>query len=145
SGQTVAARIAKLRCTLGDLGLSVSTGRVVDFRARDYLRAEPDSGTVPLIYPTHFKGGYVAWPKAEARKPNALLYAQRTRDLLVPNEHYVLTKRFSAKEEKKRIVAVVYDAERVPGTSIGFENHINYFHRNGKGLSLSLAKGLAAY
>src|SRR5579883_3060847 len=32
-----------------------------------------------------------------------------------------------------------------PGTSIAFENHLNYFHCNGKGLEPALARGLAAY
>src|SRR5207247_2066266 len=61
------------------------------------------------------------------------------------NENYVLTKRFSAKEEKRRIVAAVHDAKRVPGPNVGFENHLNYFHKNGKGLDITLAKGLAAF
>ena len=29
--------------------------------------------------------------------------------------------------------------------SVGFENHLNYFHENGRGLELNLAKGLAAF
>src|SRR5439155_12450077 len=39
--QQIAARMAACRTTLGELGLTVSTGRVVDFRAREYLRKEP--------------------------------------------------------------------------------------------------------
>lgn len=64
---------------------------------------------------------------------------------MVPNEHYVLTRRFSAKEEKKRVVAVVYDANSLNYQWVGFENHLNYFHHQGKGLPLSLARGLTGY
>ena len=30
-------------------------------------------------------------------------------------------------------------------TNVGFENHLNYFHARGRGLSMDLAKGLAAF
>lgn len=144
-GQQFRERMAQFHHTLHDLNLSVSTGRVVDFRAPDFLRQQPEDGTAALIYPTHFQGGYIAWPKAETRKPNALAIAEQSQELLVPNEHYVLVKRFSAKEERRRVVAAVYDAGRIPGQFVGFENHLNYLHRNGRGLPLQLAKGLAAF
>jgi len=144
-GQWVAERMAQFHSTLEDLNLEVSTGRVVDFRATPFLRQQPEPGTVPLIYPTHFAHNYVAWPKPEANKPNAIVDTEQTQVLLVPNENYVLVKRFSSKEEKKRIVAAIYEAERIPGPSVGFENHLNYFHRNGKGLDITLARGLAAF
>ena len=145
SGDWVAKRMAQFHCTLADLDLEVSTGRVVDFRARSFLRQEPEAGTVPLIYPTHFERGVVIWPKPETNKPNALLDVSDTQVLLVPNENYVLVKRFSSKEEKKRIVAAVYESARIPGARVGFENHLNYFHRRGNGLPLVLARGLAAF
>lgn len=141
----VAERVAAFAATLADLSLSVSTGRVVDFRASEHLRAEPGKGTAPLIYPTHFEGSCVAWPKPASRKPNAIAAGPETEGLLVPAGHYVLVKRFSAKEERRRVVAAVFDPVRVPGPAVGFENHLNYFHRQGRGLPPLLAKGLAAY
>jgi adenine-specific DNA-methyltransferase len=130
---------------LAELGLMASTGRVVDFRAREYLRSDPEPGTVPLIYPGHFSGGFVEWPKRGNKKPNALVDAPRTKALLLPNESYVLVKRFSSKEEPRRVVAAVYDPARVPCQHVGFENHLNVFHRNGRGLDPRLARGLALY
>ncbi|MGE0142108.1 MAG: Eco57I restriction-modification methylase domain-containing protein [Planctomycetota bacterium] len=143
----VAERMRLLPCTLKDLGIQVSTGRVVDFRAREYLRADPEASTVPLIYPAHFNGGFVAWPKFGGRKANALSYETRTQDLMVPNATYVLTKRFTSKEERRRVVAVVLDPARLPKgvKQVGIENHVNYYHANGDGLSKVLAKGLAAF
>jgi adenine-specific DNA-methyltransferase len=141
------ARIAMLRlpAKLSDLGLSVSTGRVVDFRAKNLLRQNPESNTAPLIYPCHFNGGFVHWPKEKTRKPNAIVSNDQTRNLLVPAGVYLLVKRFTAKEERKRIVACVYDSHQIPAPLVGFENHLNYFHINGHGLPISLAKGLAAF
>lgn len=45
----------QLSTSLPELALSVSTGRVVDFRAREFLRQQPGRDTAPLIYPCHFK------------------------------------------------------------------------------------------
>lgn len=143
-GEHVATLMQRLPATLPELGLVVSTGRVVDFRAKPHLRAHPGPATVPLIYPGHFAAGYVCWPGTQTRKPNALA-AEVPADQLVANEHYVLTKRFTSKEEKRRVVAAVYDADRIAAAQVGFENHLNYFHAKGHGLPLPLARGLAAF
>jgi adenine-specific DNA-methyltransferase len=141
----IAERMGRLNASLPDLGISVSTGRVVDFRAEECLRLEAGRNTVPLIYPGHFDNGYVKWPKKDSRKPNAILNIPESEDLLVPSEIYVLVKRFSSKEERKRIVAAIYEGSRFSADRVGFENHLNYFHQNGKGLPLTLAKGLTAF
>jgi adenine-specific DNA-methyltransferase len=144
-GDSIRDRVAAMDATLADLGLSVSTGRVVDFRARDFLRLEPSKGTVPLIYPCHMRDGYVAWPDSRNRKPNAIVRAPETEELLVPSVPYVLAKRFSAKEERRRVKAAVYDPARVHTDAVAFENHLNYFHCNGSGMAMDMARGLSAY
>lgn len=48
------------------------------------------------------------------------------------------------KEERRRIVAPVYNAE-LPGELIGFENHLNVYHAGRCGLPRRVAAGLAAY
>lgn len=137
--------LGSLACTLASLGLNVSTGRVVDFRVKDALRRLPEEGTVPLIYPGHFNGGTVHWPKPEGKKPNALLTGETTESLLVPNGIYVLTKRFTSKEERRRLVACILDPTRIQAERVGLENHLNYFHANGRGLERDLAAGLFAF
>jgi adenine-specific DNA-methyltransferase len=141
----VAAVIASLPATLGDLGLSVSTGRVVDFRAREALRHAPGDNTVPLIYPGHLRRGRVVWPTPGSKKPNALVRDSTTEKLLLPADTYVLVKRFSAKEERRRVVAAVFDAEAMPCAKVGFENHLNVYHRDGQGISPDLAWGLCCW
>jgi len=141
----LALRVQTLPCTLAGLGITVSTGRVVDFRARPYLRKQPEPGSWPLIYPAHFDQGFVAWPRPETRKNNALARSSYTEPQVVPEGTYVLTKRFSAKEEKRRLVAAVYAPERVAKGHVGFENHLNYFHENGGGLPPVIARGLAVF
>ncbi len=66
-------------------------------------------------------------------------------DLLVKSGPYVLVKRFSSKEERRRIVACIYDPRRIPAEKVGFENHLNYFHARRRAFSMPLAKGISAY
>lgn len=145
SHATAKETMASLRSSLASLGVTVSTGRVVDFRLKDALRKEPERGTVPLLYPCHFNGGTVHWPKLEARKPNAILDNDETRPWLVPSGVYLLTKRFTSKEERRRLVACLFDPDEVKTEWVGFENHLNYFHANGHGLERTLAVGLYAF
>jgi adenine-specific DNA-methyltransferase len=135
----------KFGASLSDLEIEISTGRIVDFRAREYLQYQSDEETVPLVYPCHFENGFVNWPAKKGKKPNAIMSSEQTRDLMVESGYYVLTKRFSSKEEKRRVVAAIYDPHRIKASLIGFENHLNYFHEGGKGLPPDLARGLALY
>lgn len=138
-------RVSALPATLDQLGLTVSTGRVVDFRLRASIRKDPETGAAPLIYACHFNGGTIHWPRLGGKKPNAILVNDETLKWLVPAGRYVLTKRFTSKEERRRLVASVYDPSEVPGDRVGFENHLNYFHVAGHGLERDLALGLFAY
>ncbi len=142
---TAKATMDGLSCSLASLGVTVSTGRVVDFRLKSALRMAPERGTVPLLYPCHFNGGTVHWPKPEARKPNAILANDETRPWLVPSGIYLLTKRFTSKEERRRLVACLFDPAQVKAEWVGFENHLNYFHSDGHGLERNLALGLFAF
>lgn len=141
----IAEQMSGLPATLVDLDVKVSTGRVVDFRVRDSLRDEPDETTVPLIYPGHLCNGAITWPTPGSKKPNAIRRSDETEALLLPNEPYVLVKRFSAKEEPRRVVAAVAGAGDLPGTHVAYENHLNVFHRANRGLPLLLALGLSAF
>lgn len=134
-------------CTsLEDLGLQVSTGPVVDFRLREHLRFVATGGSVPLIYPGHFGNRFVEWPKRPFKKPNGIERNVATEKWLYPNGYYTLVRRFSAKEERRRIVANVLDPSAVGNTPfIGFENHLNVYHIGRAGLSKTLAMGLSVY
>lgn len=144
-GASVAELVRSLNSNLYALGIDVSTGRVVDFRATKFLCDHPNANTLPLIYPRNFENGYISWPKPGAKKPQAMAALPGVEELLVPKGTYVLVKRFSSKEESRRVVAAVYDPERIAKERVGFENHLNYYHRQGNGLPMTFAKGLVAY
>lgn len=130
--------------SLMDLGLSVSTGPVVDFRMKDYWLAKPQGKCVPLLYAHHFKNGTFTWPR-EHKKPNALALSDEVQKWLMPRGFYALTKRFSAKEERRRLVAFVVDPAALPHDAYGFENHLNVFHSGKRGVPEALARGLALF
>jgi adenine-specific DNA-methyltransferase len=79
------------------------------------------------------------------KKPIALASTSDVENVVIPSIIYVLVKRFSSKEEKRRISAALYIPERVNAVRIGIENHVNYFYSRYGEMSLDLAKGLAAY
>ena len=142
--QGVGDRMSHFTAALADLGLDVSTGPVVDFRLRNDLRSQPGEHTAPLLYPAHFRGGVLEWPK-EMRKPNAVAVTEQSRKWLWRNTGcFVVTRRFTAKEERRRIVASVYGSA-LPGEWVGFENHLNVYHLGQAGFSQALAAGLSVY
>ena len=130
--------------TLRDLGLEVCTGPVVDFRLKEYWLDEPADGAAPLLYPHHFTDGFLCWPKLH-KKPNALQLASNVSKWLMPRGHYVLIKRFTAKEERRRLVAYHLPYEALDAAYIGFENHWNVFHIEKRGMDEDIAKGLATF
>ena len=144
--QSVLDESTAVRSSLSELGISVSTGPVVDFRLKRHLRDMPQEGTVPLLYPGHFKGYTTHWPKPDLKKSNAIVHNTNTHRWLYPNGWYCVVRRFSSKEEKRRIVASVVQPHRFPKAELlGFENHLNVFHERKGGLPESLARGLAVF
>jgi predicted RNA methylase len=131
--------------TLKEIGVEVSTGPVVDFRAKEYTRALPEPGSVPLLYPCHFTGQAAQWPKLGTKKPNAIMLHREVQKLLYPKGLYVVVRRFSSKEEPRRIMASVVRPELFEAPLLGFENHLNVFHAGKHGLPEELVYGLALY
>lgn len=130
--------------TLKEIGVEVCTGPVVDFRLKEDTRKCNEPGAVPLLYPHHFQKGRLTWPK-EHKKPNAIVVSPKSERWLMPAGWYVIVKRFSSKEEKRRIVAYIVDPHELPGDKIGFENHWNVFHIKKAGLDPIVALGLATF
>ena len=135
-----------VRYSLADIGMKVSTGPVVDFRLREHLRKMPERGSVPLIYPGHLSISGTVWPIPSLKKPNAIMRNPETEKWLYPNGFYCAVRRFSSKEEKRRVVASVIEPAAFGDHSmLGFENHMNLYHEDKHGLPEALARGLAVF
>ncbi len=143
-GTQISNKMRQLKSTLRELNMDVSTGKIVDFRIKDALRYNQDRSTVPLVRPFNLVNGSITFP-VQNKKENHVEKTKKSRGLLVKNGNYVLVKRFTTKEEKKRIVASVWHGADFNFAEVGFENRTNYFHRDGSGLDRDIAKGLSLF
>ncbi|MFT9535294.1 N5-glutamine S-adenosyl-L-methionine-dependent methyltransferase [Mycobacteroides abscessus subsp. abscessus] len=137
--------MASLPCTLAEVGIDVSTGRVVDFRSREQLLESPLDEHYPMVYPANISHGVLRHPKPNGKVQWFSVTAAVDRKWLVPAGTYVLVKRFSAKEERRRLVASVWTPSEHGDTPVAFDNKLNFFHIRGKTLDGPLAMGLAIW
>lgn len=136
---------ASFRFTLGQLGLDVSTGPVVPFRAARELIQEPKRvAAFPMLWLQHVRSSGVTWPLGDAFRKPEHIRASAPSKLLIPNATYILVRRFSAKEEHRRLVAAVIHEGALPGAFLGLENHLNFIHRPRGKVTTEEATGLAA-
>lgn len=109
--------------TLPDLGLRMKTGLTVDFRNRDLLRNEEEKGTIPLFYSQHIKQGEIQFP---IKKENEYILTQQ-KGLMQENKNYLFVKRFTAKEEPRRLQCGVYLSKNFSQyKKISTQNKINF-------------------
>lgn len=120
----VLARINGFSNTLKSLQVPMHTGLVVDFRERELLKDEAEPETYPLFYSSHIsKDGQVTWPVGKSGE-----YIQTDRSgLLQSNSNYIFVKRFTSKEEPRRLQCGVYLSSRYPKYKyISTQNKINF-------------------
>lgn len=139
----VAALVRQWPGSLRDFGWEVSTGPVVAFRSRRFLCETPARSCVPLLWLQNIRAMEVRWP-IKTRKAQHLLVCPDSEPIVVPNRNYVVLRRFSAKEDKRRLTAAPQIANSFASDWIGLENHLNYVHKPGGQLSVDEAFGLAA-
>ena len=131
--------------TLRSLGLEISTGPVVPFRATDFLAHTPaGASTVPLLWMQHVRPMRTSWPLAVCEKPQWIKVSAESTRLLVADKTYVLIRRFSAKEEKRRLVSAPLLQGSLNAETVGLENHLNYVRGVWRDLDDELAYGLSA-
>lgn len=113
--------------TLPEEGIRMRTGIVVDFRQRNELRKEKGRGIVPLFYGQHIKNGRVN--HGESGKECEWIVDSKP-GLIQKNKNYVFCKRFTAKEESRRLQCGIYEPKDYSEYEyIGTQNKINYVDR----------------
>ncbi len=120
---SVLERLHKFDKTLPDIGLKMKTGLTVDFRNREILRDEAEEGAIPLFYSQHIKQGEVQFP---IQKEHEYVVTDQ-RGLMQDNRNYLFVKRFTAKEERRRLQCGVYLSKKYPQyKKISTQNKINF-------------------
>ena len=119
----VLERLHRFDKTLPDIGLKMKTGLTVDFRNREILRDEAEEGAIPLFYSQHIKQGEVQFP---IQKEHEYVVTEQN-GLVQDNRNYLFVKRFTAKEERRRLQCGVYLSKKYPQyKKISTQNKINF-------------------
>lgn len=128
-----------------ETGLRISTGPVVMFRVGPFLLDEPDGeSSVPLLSAHNVKAFRTNWPVPKKKWPTAFVDSPASQKHLLRPRNYVLLKRFSAKEERRRLTAGCLAADAFPAPRIALENHLNYIYHAQRELTTHEMFGIAA-
>ncbi|MEK4310553.1 BsuBI/PstI family type II restriction endonuclease [Bacillus sp. FSL P2-0092] len=124
------------------MDMEISTGRVVTFRNKDNIEEYNPKRNHPLIFMQHLKNQKVHFPSDNGKD---LGVKDSGHNVLVPSKNYVLLKRFTSKEQTKRIVCASYLKKHYDYKFLGIENHLNYIHKYNDDLSEEEAMGICAF
>lgn len=111
---------------LPSLGFKLKTGPVVDFRATELLKEESGDNTVPLLWANHFSNYRISFPDTEPKNPQYIINSEESKSLLLDSKDYIIVKRFTSKEERRRVQCALYFSESSTSPLVGIENHLNY-------------------
>lgn len=127
------------------LGLRISTGPVVTFRTTGYLLRHPNGqNSVPLLSVHNVKPFVTIWPVEKGNKPTSFRVSPDSMKHLVPTKNYVLVRRFSAKEEARRLTASCFLRDDMTCPFVALENHLNYVYHAERDLTADEVFGIAA-
>lgn len=131
---------------LNSYNIQISTGPVVSFRAKKYITNNPNNGFIyaPLYQMINTAKMNWAWPVVKKDKEQYIRVCEESKSLLIPNKNYIFIRRFSAKDDKSRLIATPYFSNSVDSDVIGVENHLNYIYRPNGFLERNEIIGLSA-
>lgn len=116
-------KLNQLKETLPSIGLKMKTGLTVDFRNKEALRDSVEDKAVPLFYSQHIQKGKVVFPVGKEHE----YIVTEQKGLRQQNTNYLFVKRFTAKEEHRRLQCAVYLARKYPEyREISTQNKINF-------------------
>ncbi|MCH4239352.1 MAG: Eco57I restriction-modification methylase domain-containing protein [Oscillospiraceae bacterium] len=119
-------RMRDYQHSLSEEGYRFKTGQVIEFRHKQSLRRRNDQHLIPIISSPHFKAGRVQFPSDDVEWQYLIDHAEQK--LFMPNKDYLLVKRMTAKEERRRLQPAIYFKNEVAPQSqwVSTENHLNY-------------------
>lgn len=132
--------IERFSYTLPDLNVKMKTGLTVDFRSKDLLFDHSENDTVPLFYSQHIQNGVVVFPIGKEKE-----YIKTSeKGLIQKNTNYLFVKRFTSKEESRRLQCGIYLSEKLGEFNyISTQNKINFIGQiKGEPLTIDFVYGL---
>lgn len=131
---------------LNKYNIQVSTGPVVAFRAKKYICTHPQNeiSFAPLFWLHNIYKMKISWPLNKDGKGEYIQIGTPSIPLLIPNKNYIFLRRFSAKDDRSRLIAAPYYFNASNSDLIGVENHLNYIYRPNGHLEKNEMLGLAA-
>ena len=135
----VLKRLSVFHNTLPSLDMKMKTGLTVDFREREHLMDEPANDNVPMFFAQHLKDGRITFPIGK----HGEYIDTRKSGLLQDNINYLFVKRFTSKEESRRLQSSIYLQDDFPTyKQISTQNKLNFITRNKKSLTKQMVYGL---
>ncbi|MFS8602690.1 Eco57I restriction-modification methylase domain-containing protein [Priestia megaterium] len=125
------------------MNMNISTGPVVNFRNKEFILPYKEGSNYPLLYMKHLKDLKVCFPLSE--KDEGITQEGLSKKILVPSKNYVLLKRFTSKEQKKRVDCAVFDSKEHSFEWVGLENHLNYIYKVDGNLTKEEMYGILAF
>ena len=131
--------VSKFSSTLIKNDMKMKTGLVVDFRNRELLFSNPAKNRVPIIYGQNIKDGEIKFPIKE--KPNYI--SNEKKGLIQRNSNYLIIKRFSSKEEQRRLQCAILKKDYFSNYDyISTQNKVNFITGINHDLTLNEVFGL---
>ncbi len=135
--------------SLNQYNLEISTGPVVSFRSENMIKLKNDKNTVPLLWLHNVESMKLIWPRniGYKGKPKGqyIINNEESFSRLLKNKNYILLRRFSTKDDKRRLIATPYLSISFNNTiMVGLENHLNYIYHKNEELSSMQVFGIAA-
>jgi adenine-specific DNA-methyltransferase len=122
--------VNSLPSTLYMLNLNIGCGKVIRSKHAAYITTNimPGVDSAPLYWLHNIAESEFVWPKQECGLGQYLNICPETDDVFIPNSNYVLLRRYSSKDHKRKIVAASYFKSATESVQIAIEKHLCYIY-----------------
>lgn len=142
----IVRELDKLPYNFYKLGIKISTGKVVAFRNKEFLKDSIQKSCVPLLWMHNIIDMGIKWPLVKKDKESYIVSKPETKSMLLEKGNYVILKRFTTKEQKKRFsTGLIFEDDFKDFGAFALDNMVNYIYQPDKGLTKNQVFGIAQY
>ncbi len=115
--------------SLNNMKMNVSTGPIVSFRNKNFISDFSKGDSYPLFCMKHIKNFKVIFPINVVDKEKGISRKGFNEKRLTKSSNYVIIKRVTSKEQKKRIHCGAFLKDEYDFNMFGLDNHLNYIYK----------------